>query len=179
MKNKLLLGIFLTGVLLFGIGTGIAFAEYSAFSYEGEVALGTEKNEVDTKEYIVPLSDKKTRINNYTMKEMDVVEDKKLKDGQVRIEVISNPDYVQNYWNYEPYDDSFLEEGYDPEYINGYEGEIQIHLGRKMGEFELFMEYKDDILKDLKDKVVKSYYLDAVKSVTVKANAKTLKYLDY
>ena len=48
-----------------------------------------------------------------------------------------------------------------------------------MGEFEVFMKYKDKLLNDLKNKMIGSYYLDAIASVTVKANAKTLTYLEY
>ena len=79
------------------------------------------------------------------------------------------------YYFYEDYDNS----DYGSEYTFGYDGEIQIHTSRIMDEFELFMEYKDDFLQNLKDKVIKSYYLDAVKSVTVKANANTMKHLEY
>ena len=175
MKNKILLGIFLTGILLMGVGAGIAFGEYSAFTYGGEVIVGNEKGEVQTEEYIISMGDKKTRIVNYASKNMDVVEDKQLKDGQVRVEVISNPDYVRPYL----YHDDYNNTDYSPEYISGYEGEIQIHYGRTKGDFEFFMECKDEFLNDLKNSVIKSYYLDAVKSVTVKANAKTLKYLEY
>ena len=175
MKNKILLGIFLTGILLMGIGAGIAFGEYSEFTYGGEMIVGNEKGEVQTEEYIISLGDKKTRIVNYASKTMDVVEDKQLKDGQVRVEVISNPDYVKSYHYYEDYENT----DYSPEYISDYEGEIQVHLGRTIGDFELMMKYKDDFLENLKNSKIKSYYLDAVKSVTVKANAKTLEYLEH
>ena len=175
MKNKVLLGIFLTGVLLTGIGLGIAFGEYSDFTYGGEVLIGNDKEEVESKDYIISLGEKKTRVANYTTKELDFVVDKKMKDGQVRVEVISNPDYVKSYHYYEDYENT----DYSPEYISDYEGEIQVHLGRTIGDFELMMKYKDDFLENLKHSKIKSYYLDAVKSVTVKANAKTLEYLEY
>jgi len=178
MRNKILLGVFLCGILLIGLGAGIAFEEYSNFNYGGDVVIGTEKNEVETMEYVISMGEKKIRINNYTMKKMEVVEDKKLKDGQVRVEVIANPDYIHSFMEYEDYN-KYDHEYYDPDYISGYDGEIRIHTGRKIGDFELFMEYKDDFLKDLKNSVIKNYYLDAVKSVTVKANAQTLKHLEY
>lgn len=40
--HVILLGIFMTGVLLGGIGTGIAFGEYSTMEYGGTVMLGEE-----------------------------------------------------------------------------------------------------------------------------------------
>ncbi len=175
MKNKILLGIFLTGVLLTGIGVGIAFGEYSDFTYGGEVLIGNEREEVETKDYIISLGKKKTRVSNFTHTETDFVVDKKLKDGQVRVEVITNPDYVKSYHYYEDYKNA----DYAPEYVADYEGEIQIHLGNIKNEFELFMEYKDDFLQNLKNSTIKSYRIDAVKSVTVKANAKTLEYLEH
>ncbi|MBE5955588.1 MAG: hypothetical protein E7253_03960 [Lachnospiraceae bacterium] len=178
MRNKIVLGIFLAGILLTGIGAGIAFGEYSQFTYGGEVILGTEKSEVETMEYVIPLSDNKIRVNNYTTKPLDLVEDKQLKDGQVRVEVIANPDYVRSFMEYVDYDtNEFFD--YDPNYISGYDGQIEIHTGRVINEFEFVMKCKDDFLQNLKNSVIKNYYLDAVKSVTVKANAKTLEHLEY
>lgn len=178
MKKHILVGVFLTGILMIGIGTGIAFGEYSSFSYGGQEIIGTGNREVETEEYMIPLSGEKTRVCNYTNKEMNVVEDKSLKDGQVRIEVISNPDYVRTYMDYyeyggeyEEYDDTGLKEIY--------RGEISVHFGRIVGDLEIFMECKDDFLDNLKNKVIKNYYLEAVESVTVKANAATLKFLEY
>ena len=65
------------------------------------------------------------------------------------------------------------------EYEDTYDGEICVYADRTMGEFEVFMKYKDKLLNDLKNKMIGSYYLDAIASVTVKANAKTLTYLEY
>ena len=175
MRKKILISVFLVGILLIGIGTGIAFGEYSGFTYGGEVVLGTENTEVETMECVITMSEEKIRIANYTSKNVDVVEDKSLKDGQVRVEVIANPKYISSHMFFEKYDN--LE--YDTEYTSGFDGEIQIHTGRLIGDFELFMELKDDFLQNLKNSVIKNYYLDAVKSVTVKANANTLKHLDY
>lgn len=175
MRNKILLFTFLAGILLFGIGTGVAFGEYSNFTFGGDVALGTEKQEVETMEYVIAMTKEKVRINNYTFGQLEVVEDKTLKDGQVRVEVIANPDYVSSHMYFEDYENT----DYDPEYISGYDGEIQIHMGRRKSGFEVFMEYKDEFLQNLKNSVIKNYHIDAVKSVTVKANANTLQYLEY
>ena len=175
MRKKILLGVFLAGILLMGIGAGVAFGEYSAFTYGGEVVLGTENTEVETMECVIAMKEEKIIIANYTSKDVNLVEDKTLKDGQVRVEVIANPKYISSYMYFEKYD---KKDG-DTQYISGYDGEIQIHTGRKIGDFELFMELKDDILHNLKNSVIKNYYLEAVKSVTVKANANTLKHLEY
>ena len=40
--QKILLGIFLGGVLLGGIGTGVALVEYSSLAYGGEKIIGEE-----------------------------------------------------------------------------------------------------------------------------------------
>ena len=40
--HKILLGVFCGGVLLCGIGTGIAFTEFSALEYGGVTYIGDE-----------------------------------------------------------------------------------------------------------------------------------------
>lgn len=178
MRMKILLGVFLIGILFIGLGVGIAFAEYSSFTYGGDVILGTEKQEVETMEYIISMGNQKTRINNYTMKALEIVEDKQLKDGQVRVEIIANPDYIKSFLDFEDYDANRYD-SYDPNYISGFDGEIQIYTGRAMDDWALFMEHKDDFLQNLKAKVIKNYYLEPIKSVTVKANKNTLEHLEY
>lgn len=180
MRKKILLGVFLMGILLVGIGTGIAFGEYSSFSYVGETVIGQDgASEVETLECSISLGEKKTRILDYAMHDdsCSLVEDKTLKDGQVRIEVVYNPDYVVPHIDYTRNDPSMYEDEY--EYEDTYNGEICVYADRTMGEFEVFMKYKDKLLNDLKNKMIGSYYLDAIASVTVKANAKTLTYLEY
>ena len=149
MKNKILLGIFLAGVLLTGIGVGIAFGEYSDFTYGGEVLIGNEREEVETKDYIISLGEKKTRVSNFTYTETDFVVDKKLKDGQVRVEVITNPDYVKSYHYYEDYKNT----DYAPEYVADYEGEIQIHLGTEQ-DFVYRLVDKENTMAELFPQVV-------------------------
>ena len=41
--QKILLGSFLTGVLICGVGAGTAIGEYSSLTYLGERTLGEEK----------------------------------------------------------------------------------------------------------------------------------------
>lgn len=40
--QKILIGVFVCGVLMGGVGTGIAFVEYSSFAYAGEKKVGEE-----------------------------------------------------------------------------------------------------------------------------------------
>ena len=50
--QKILIGTLLTGVLLGGIGTGMALVEYSSFAYAGEKTIGEENlvtREIDFK----------------------------------------------------------------------------------------------------------------------------------
>lgn len=60
-----LLGTFLTGVLLAGIGTGIAFGEYSGFEYDGKIYLGEENAVTKEIDYTFTSSEnEKIRLNN-------------------------------------------------------------------------------------------------------------------
>ncbi len=172
MKRNVLLGVFLAGILFIGVGAGITFAEYSSFQYGGEIVIGKGGTEVDTEIYTIPL-DQKTFICNGTSEGTKMVEDKSLKDGQVRIEILYNSKYTLPYFEYE----------YEPmeeEILDGYQNSfIHIHTHQSIGEFEMFMECKDDFLTNLKKHILKSYQLDPVESVTVKANAVTMQFLEY
>ena len=104
------------GILLVGSGTGIAFGEYSSFSYVGETVIGQDgASEVETLECSISLGEKKTRILDYAMHDdsCSLVEDKTLKDGQVRIEVVYNPDYVLHHIDYTRNDPTMYEDEYE------------------------------------------------------------------
>ena len=41
--RKILIGIFMAGIICCGIGAGVTFQEYSSFKYMGEKRIGSNK----------------------------------------------------------------------------------------------------------------------------------------
>lgn len=95
-----LLSVFATGVLLGGIGTGIAFGEYSGLEYQGEVMLG-EENLVTTEFcYDFSMEDEKQVVLNYChwgdeAKNTLVVEDASVPAGTICYVVTYNEEMVR------------------------------------------------------------------------------------
>ena len=84
--NMIMTTIFLCGILLVGIGVGVAFGEYSALEYGGEKKIGTEKLEEITLEQEIATGKnaKKIILYNYYDSEYMIKEDKKVPEGVVR-----------------------------------------------------------------------------------------------
>ena len=92
--QKILTGVFLSGILLGGIGTGIALVEYSSLAYGGEKRIGEEN--LVTKELDYVFDPEKERINilgNYWTKSIEV--DESVPTGTVRYEVTYNEKRVE------------------------------------------------------------------------------------
>jgi hypothetical protein len=94
-KWMILAGCFFAGVLLCGLGAGICFAEFSDFTYAGNVKTGksveetltyTADDEMDA--YYVYMPDNAGR-----MKQTEVVSDNTLAKEQIEIDVTYNDDY--------------------------------------------------------------------------------------
>ena len=70
---KVIGGMLMVGVLVTGIGSGVAFAEYSAFEYGGETLLEGSERFTKTVEYKV--SKEEDSINIYSDYHWNLVED--------------------------------------------------------------------------------------------------------
>lgn len=168
--NQILLATFLLGILLTGIGCGVAILEYSSFEYEGEKIIGQGQETTKTLECQIPTGKKakKTLISNCQEQHMKLVEDKKVPKGMVYYDVSYNPDYVEPILSYESYEE---DEPLD------YEGQLHLWSNDQKDDFVIFMEEKDQILQDLKDHKVSSYKLETWKKVTIRVHPETIKYI--
>lgn len=151
--------LLLAGVLMAGIGTGAAFAELSDVEYNGTVWLGTD--ETEEMKLVYEMQDSGVdQIYCYTgmsmREEAQIIENRKVPMNEVWFEVEYDPAYgepmLESYGAYET-----------GEYLRE-----DIHIwtyGRSYDEFELFMEIKDQILEELKEKKISSYRFAPVMGV--------------
>lgn len=97
--------VFCAGVLLTGIGTGVAIAEYTSLEYTGEHILGEEKMKTEDLDFTVERKDgKKIRIwRNYRVNGVHYRED--IPMDTIRYTVTYNPDLVSFWINYEEFEE--------------------------------------------------------------------------
>lgn len=170
--KMIMITVFLCGILLVGIGAGVAFGEYSGFEYGGEKTLDIGKIETMTLEQKIATGKNanKTFVYNCYDSEYVVKEDKKVPEGMVRFEVSYYSDYISPELKYNK-NVEMSESGIDSD-------ELYLAYYQSANEMELFMEVKDDILSDLKNGKISSYSFSPVEKVVVKVNPKTMKYIE-
>ena len=99
--RKILALILAIGVLLGGLGTGVALAEYSSFEYLGQKEMGGEEVVTDTFQetlYRGRNGDEKVYVHAYGSgeEEMTLETSKKVPKDQIQFVVEYNPNNVQN-----------------------------------------------------------------------------------
>lgn len=183
--QKILISTLLGGVLLGGIGTGVALVEYSSFAYAGEKIMGEENlvtREIDFK--FEPEKGKLVVVHEYwgRINYPDVLEeDGTVPEGVVRYVVTYNPRTTDVALSFDTYNQEEVEEGEvqaDTESISP-QGYLSLQIRYVGNNFEMFMQSKDEILKELKQRRISSYNIAYVTDVRIKVNPKTMPYLDY
>ena len=184
--NRKALGIaFISGVLLCGLGGGVAFGQYTKLEYAGERKIGEENLVTDTIESQIE-GDGKIYVDAYSAWEgRKLVTDDSIPLDKIVFDVTYNSERVS--MNIEksirdPEPHSYVkvvnEDGEVIDYEEYYEegrntekGEI-FHVGRYKSYDDVrdFFEVKDTLLSDLKKGKVGSYRVIYIESVTVKVN---------
>ena len=199
MIAKAAAGVFCAGVLLGGIGTGVAIAEYTSLEYTGEHILDEGKMKTENLDVIiVPKEGKKIRIwRNYRVDGVHYGED--IPMDTIRYTITYNPDMVSFWTNYEEYEEEMPEETEaDMEEADGesddgsdgdpdgssdqenirYQGSVSLEYYYTGDEFDLFMKNKDKILEELKHGQVGSYRVENIKSVEIWMNPEMKKFIE-
>lgn len=168
--QKILLGVFATGVLLTGIGTGMAFVEYSTLAYGGQKIVG--KEHLVTKTLTYKLEDSKEEIllleglDYHASRVTELMEDSTIPKNEIQYHVTYNEKRVRPYlWSNES--DTFESTKEEP---------MRIGLGLEYenNEFEEFMEVKDIVLNELKQNTISSYEIVYVSDVMIKVHPETM-----
>lgn len=185
--HAVLLAVFAAGVLLGGIGTGIAFGEYSSMEYGGTVLLGEE--DLVTGEFIYefePVQGEKIALNpNYWGNDNGksiLKEDETLPVGTICYDVTYNHKMTAPHLSYietgRKMTDT-IETGEDGKeeaaVITGY---LELRTNYIGGEFEIVMENKDRILADMKQRKLNSYETLYITEVTIRVNPETMAYIE-
>lgn len=186
-------GVFCAGVLLGGIGTGVAIAEYTNLEYSGQHILGEENMKTENLDVTVtPKDGHKLLVRQNYYRGNGEQYDDSIPMNTVRYVVRYNTELVSIRARYEEYDmeegeagisdEMAGEEDTEPEDTTGsgdrdsddtmpvLQGEVYMDWNYIGDEFDLIMRNKDKILSDLKQGKVGSYQTRAIESIEVWMN---------
>ena len=191
MRNvqKILIGVFVAGVVLGGIGTGIALEEFSDLRYGGRTVVGEEHLVTRELDFHFPIEGKTLILgynyNGRLKQEELLVEDITVPVGTIRYEVTYNEQVVKPFLQFDEYEEEEVEvETFEEEETMSekcepiYEGILRLRASYIGNGFELFMENKDRILEELRQKKLSSYELAEITNLRIRVNPETMKYIE-
>ena len=182
--KKILIGIFMVGILCCGIGAGVMFQEYSSFEYMGEKRI--ESNKVEEKTLTENLyTDKTKKLNtsviayNNEDSKIKVKTSKNIPEDKVQIKVRYDADNVRdihidkNLYSGDEYieDDEYYDESSEGiTEKNPTKQEFFISAIGRMSGMELLLSYKDEILKNIKERKIYNYVYPQILSIEITVN---------
>lgn len=147
-----------TGVLMAGIGSGVAFAEYSTFEYGGESTLEGSEYFTKTLEYKIPPKESCEMLNIVINGgPYAIVEDSSISKDMVQFEI----SYLADDRNVKPRLEEYT--GEDVKYI-------YLSCDYRYNTFRDIMRVKDPVLSDLKNHKISNYQLDRIEVIEIHVN---------
>lgn len=205
--QKILLGSFLAGVLICGVGAGTAIGEYSSLNYLGERTLGEEKLVTENFDYTFDPELGAIRLHPswYGGRETAGIEtDASVPENVIRYEITYLPETIEPELIFRPrnVEESLTEES-EPEETAAEETTAEETTAKESepeetaaeenanlriqgdllletwyhGDLGIWMEAKDQILADLKDGRIAGYQVPHIKEITIKVNPVTAPYV--
>lgn len=205
--QKILLGGFLAGVLICGVGAGTAIGEYSSLNYLGERTLGEEKLVTENFDYTFDPELGAIRLHPswYGGRETAGIEtDASVPENVIRYEITYLPETIEPELIFRPrnVEESLTEES-EPEETAAEETTAEETAAEESepeetaaeenanlriqgdllletwyhGDLGIWMEAKDQILADLKDGRIAGYQVPHIKEITIKVNPVTAPYV--
>ena len=196
--RMILASVFLGGVILGGIGAGIAIVEYSSLTYVGEKKIGEENLVTCEMDYTFTLENEQISIEDRDIWNTKIEEDETVPEGTIRYVVTYNEKRVKptlRVWEEQDYQeedlsennlepssekDSNTEENKEEEPPIKQLKQTALELGVRYtySDFALLMESKDQILEDLRQGRIASYDVMYISQVTIKVNPRTMPYIE-
>lgn len=158
--QKVMIGIFCAGVFLTGLGSGLTVSEASSFTYMGQKKAGPVDIKTETFECTFePKEDGRFMVRRYYGGQTSsdgLLPDAKLPENTIRFEVTYNSAVVRPYLEYE-------------------EDEYAVIRTRYVSDdFGIFMECKDQVLQELKDKKISSYRVLDIEEIKIFVNPSSM-----
>lgn len=166
-RYKVMAGLLVGGILLAGVGSGIAFAEYSEFEYGGEKTLENSEYITKTLDYKVPKDMIKNQVVHMDIPDhywsQTVEEDASVPKDSIRIEV----EYLTDQKDITPQmnEQIMTDIGSNMKYL-------QLDCGYYYRDMHDFMRGKDIVLADLKNHTLSDYKMDGIQKIRIFINPK-------
>lgn len=153
----LMAGVFCIGVLIGGIGTGIAFVDFSGFSYRSVTSPEESfQTELFTFQF-APEENEQIWADRFLGGEPCVIrEQEDIPKDTIEIAVVYNSELCAPVMIAENEEEDNMR--------------IHLHLKRFDNGIEYFMKYKDQILEGLKNRELRDYQEEFVKCVEYRVN---------
>ncbi len=150
-------GVFCIGVLLGGVGTGIAFADFSSFSYRA-ISVSEEELETETFTYeILPKDEGLVRVSRWLCDQPCVIkEQEEVPENLVEVKVVYNPKLCK------PHMQARRNEGGET-YLSLYMDFYESDIGR-------IMKYKDQFLEGIREGELREFRENYVEQVEYRVN---------
>lgn len=148
-STKILLGIFCSGILLSGIGIGAAFVEFSTLEYAGSYFMPEDAVKEKTFELVVdPAEQSLLRLGNSPRDMAAIVYSSDIPENTIQWTVAYNKNV---------YDPELLVKNYHSNEEVWKYMDVCFKYREGISDFSLFMSWKDQMLKDLKQHKISSY----------------------
>ena len=183
--RKILVGIFMAGIICCGIGAGVTFQEYSSFKYMGEKRIGS--NKIAEKTLTENLyTDKTKKLNtsfiayNNENENIELKTSKSVPKDKIQIKVRYDADNVKDIHIDDDYDENSMDnvalenmtqtDESESEQKNPTSQEFFISAVGRMSDIEYVLSYKDEILKNIKERKIYNYVYPQIISVEITVN---------
>lgn len=172
------IALFLAGILMGGVGAGIAVLEYTSFSYGGEILVGEEYLVTKELDFELPEGEDKVVLarNQFSRDNLwQLKEDETVPEDVLCYQVTYNQKELEPFLELESVKE-MPEDGPEEEAICGV-----LNLAADYyynDNIEEMMNYKDQFLKDLKQKKFSTYRMEYITQVTIRINPKTMERIE-
>lgn len=183
--RKILVGIFMAGIICCGIGAGVTFQEYSSFKYMGEKRIGS--NKIAEKTLTENLyTDKTKKLNtsfiayNNENENIELKTSKSVPKDKIQIKVRYDADNVKDIHIDNDYDENSMDnvalenmtqtDESESAQKNPTSQEFFISAVGRMSDIEYVLSYKDEILKNIKERKIYNYVYPQIISVEITVN---------
>lgn len=157
--GKWLAAGFCAGLLVFGIGCGVTFEEFTSFQYMGERWIEPGHMETTTLQVTIPEETEQVRFFGYYYDEMErqMVEDETMEPGVIEAEITYDEDVLR------------------PELVlNGNELFLQSYTYAPDNTFGQMMQIKDEVLQSLKNRQIYQWKITEIEKIVLKGAPETL-----